>query len=242
VALVHVSGGLSSDRAAAYIEPAAKFLMETVPKEAGPSRDAFIRDHLHHLVVVCEALPPNRPAADLEPAAKILALALGTATNDENRYDRSDALRRVCKVLSPDRAEKYLEMAAKLLEEDLAEQPWPRSLGDLRADSLADGLGKVCIDLPPDRGATWLLRAQVRQPSIRNRLTPSFTNVAGKSMLQASILVLKHPLCYGEARQVFHRRVEQFAGQQFKSRWEMADWLMRNHPETNPSAPPQGLE
>jgi len=44
------------------------------------------------------------------------------------------------------------------------------------------------------------------------------------------------------ARQVFLRRVEQLAGRRFQTRWEVADWLPKNLPETNPSAPPQGLE
>jgi hypothetical protein len=50
--------------------------------------------------------------------------------------------------------------------------------------------------------------------------------------------VLQQPLCYGEARDVFLRRAEQLSGQQFATRWELVDWLARNRPDIDLSAPP----
>jgi hypothetical protein len=63
--------------------------------------------------------------------------------------------------------------------------------------------------------------------------------VVGRSSLPGSVTALKHPLCYGEPRALFLRRVERLTKQQFKTRWELVDWLTRNRPDINLSTPPQ---
>jgi hypothetical protein len=139
--------------------------------------------------------------------------------------------------LPPDRAATHLDPAAKLLVEALAKE----QDSSARA-ALARGLVEVCKALPSDRAATYLLRSFAQYPQLQSGFIPAISEVAGRCSLPDLIRSLEHPVCYGQARQVFLRRVEQLAERQFQTRWEMVAWLIKNHPEIDLSRPPQEVD
>jgi hypothetical protein len=175
---------------------------------------------------VGKALPPGRAADYLEPAAKLLADALARAPDSRACATLAEALAELCKALPP-------ESAAKLLAEALARAP------DSEARvTLAEALAELCKALPPEPAASYLLRSLARYVRLQDLLIPAISEVAGRSSLPQVVGFLKHPFCYGQARQKFLQRVEEVTAEQFKTRWEMVDWLTKNRPEINLSAPP----
>jgi energy-coupling factor transporter ATP-binding protein EcfA2 len=150
--------------------------------------------------------------------------------------DLTRSIGHVTRHLPPDRAAALLAPAAELLTGALAKSD-PSA-----QQALALGLAEVCKGLPPGRAAALLLHGVTRYPELHQWFIPLLVDVAGRSSLQDSVGVLKHPLCYGEARLLFLHRVEQIAGQQFQTSWEMADWLSKNHPETEAATPQSEMD
>jgi hypothetical protein len=186
---------------------------------------------------VCKALPADPAATYLGPAAKVLAEALAKESSSSDRAALGGGLVEVCKALPADQAATYLGPAAKVLAEALAKESSP----DERT-ALARGLAEVCKTLSANRAIPYLLLGFAQNPEVQEQLLSSLSEVSGRSLLADVVESLKQPLCYGEARQVFLRRAEQLAKRNFKTRWELVDWLTANHPEINPSTPPRMSE
>jgi hypothetical protein len=70
----------------------------------------------------------------------------------------------------------------------------------------------------------------------------SLADIAERCLLADVVESLKHPLCYGDARQIFLQRAEELTGQQFKTRWDMAAWVTKNHPEIDTASPPREMD
>jgi hypothetical protein len=143
----------------------------------------------------------------------------------------------VCKALPPDRTATDLGTAAKLLTEALAKGSYP-----FAREALAGNLAEVSKGLTADRAATYLLHGLALCPEFYAIFISPLSEASERSSLQDAVGVLKHPLCYEEARLLYLRRVEQLTGRQFKNRWEMAAWLTKHHPETDPSSPAQRMD
>jgi hypothetical protein len=176
---------------------------------------------------VCNGLPPDRAASYLAPAAKLLAAALAKEADPSARAALASVLAEVCKALPPDRAAELLTGA--LVKEDDS---------SARA-ALARGLAQVSKALPPDQAIMHLLPTVAQDPGSQTQLMAALWEAAGRSTLAKVVESLRHPFCYGEARQVFLRREEELAGQSFRTRWELIAWLSGNHPEIDASIPLQ---
>jgi hypothetical protein len=122
------------------------------------------------------------------------------------------------------------DQAAKLLHDALAKETnsYPRG-------ALARALGEVSKGLPADRAARLLFQILAQY---QEDVLPSLEQVAERASLADAAALLKQPLCYGDARLVFLRRVEKLTGQTFKTRWDMVRWLRQRHPDIDLSSPP----
>jgi hypothetical protein len=185
------------------------------------------------LAAVAGGLPPEQRAALLGPAAQVLADALGKEISPGPRQALAGGLAAVARGLPP-------ETAAKALADALDKE------GDGRArQALAKGLAAAVERLPPDRSTPTLrryigscLRYIASYEELYEILAPALRALAQGCSLEESIETLKHPFCSGYERGLFLGRVEQVTGRKFRTRWEMVDWLGKNHPKIDLSAPP----
>jgi hypothetical protein len=226
-----VCKALAPGQAAAHLGPAARALARDLAKQSDPAA----RNHLARaLAAVCKALAPGQAAAHLGPAARALARDLAKQSDPFARGVLARALAAVCEALPEGRAAAHLDPNAQALARVLAKQSSIAGRLDL-----ALGLAAVAKALPADRAMPYLLSGLARYPGVQKQFFTSLSEVAGRSSLPDVVGGLKHPLCYGEARQLLLRRAEKLTGRQFRSRWELVDWLTTNHPEIDPSTPPR---
>src|SRR5262249_7601605 len=135
------------------------------------------------LAAVCKVSPS-------EAAAKRLAAALAGETIPAIRESVVASLVTVCKALPPAGAATYLILGAN------------RLAADLPKESLAwRDLVELCKAFPPEQAAAYLLVALAHQPALRAQLMSPLSAVAARSSLLETVEILKHPLCFGEARQ-----------------------------------------
>jgi hypothetical protein len=233
--LAVVCRGLPPERAVAYLDPAAKRLADTLSKEADLDSPAA------SLAEVCKGLPPNRADTYLGPVLPLLAAALIKTADSSISARLAWSLAQVGNGLSSAQAAVHLYPITKLLNDALDKETSP-SKPDNNQSSLARGLAEGCLHLPTNWAGPLLLQRFAQFPQYRELFVSSLLEMAGRTSLEDAVGILKHPLCDGEIRRVFLRRVEQLTGQQFKTRWEMADWLTKNHPEINLSTPSGGPE
>jgi hypothetical protein len=233
-ALGEVCMKIPADRAATYLDPAAELLAKAMPTQSLGALEGLARA----LGDVCRALPAERAAKHLDPAAKFLVEALAKGTNWRAREELLRVLVEVCGAMPAERAATDLDPAAKLLAEALAIDP-----DSTRRAVVAARLGLVYKQLPADKAIPYLLAGLAQYPQTYDTFLSSLSDVAGRQFSLADVVEgLKHPVCYGEARKIFLQRAEQLTRQQFKTRWDMVAWHIKNHPETYPSTPPRELE
>jgi hypothetical protein len=264
LALLEVCHDMSPHQADAHVDAAAKLLADALAKEQPFAREVLARA----LAYACKGLSPKRAAMHLDAAAKFLVEALAKETNSRAREELLRVLFEVCKAMPPGQAATDLYPAAKLFSEAIAIEPdstrraavaakfamvYERSpadrkripyvlTGSTRRAVLAAKLAVVYKQLPADKAIPYLLTGLPQYPETQETFLRSLSGVAGRCLLPDVVESLKHPLCYGDARQIFLQQAEQLTGQQFKTRWEMVDWLTKNHPEISLSTPPEGLE
>jgi ABC-type phosphate/phosphonate transport system substrate-binding protein len=221
--LVEVCQGLPPKVAATHLEPAAKLLADALAKASdSPARASLAWG----LAEVCKGLPPERAATHLKPAAKLLVDALAKASDSPAQEALARSLAEVCQGLPADRAATHL-LRGCVLYPELQQQFILSTLPHSAVSTV--GL----LSSPSGPGPLLAIFARVSEGAI-----PSLAEVVARSSLPDVVRVLQHPLCYGPARDLFLRRAEQLTGQKFATRWDLVDWLARNHPEIDLSAPP----
>jgi hypothetical protein len=173
----------------------------------------------------------------LEPAAKALADALGSETHPADRWALAEGLAAVAGGLPPEQRAAFLSPAAKALADALGSET-----GSGNRQNLAKGLAAVARGLPPDRGTPLLLPHVALSAELKGILSPALVALAPRCSLEESVEALKSPFCCGDVTDLFLRRAEQLTGQTFRTRWELVEWLRKNHPEIDLSASPRLVE
>jgi hypothetical protein len=259
--LAELARALPPDRAASRLKQAANGLFVARAEETDPSARITLAGGVAE---IARALPPD-------DVAKLLVDALAKESIPDVRKAFAAVLAEVAKTLPPEWAASHLVPETKRLVDDQAKKfeqlaKGGRDFAEISRKSNPPDLAKRLVDflamdspfyarqgmaavlaevskgLSPDRAAPHLLRGLAQDPELQELLIPLLREVAGRSSLPDTVGFLKHPLCYGEARLVFVRRVEQLAEQHFRTRWEMTNWLAKEHPETDPLAPPRGSD
>jgi hypothetical protein len=140
----------------------------------------------------------------------------------------------VTKGLPPERAEVLLAPAAQALTAALAKATDPTDRW-----VLAEGLSAAARRLPPDRRARQLIDCSGRFLDVSFVLSPAIGELASGASLERAVEWLKHPLCYGHAAAAILSQIKTSDGKTFRTRWELVEWLRRNRPDIDLSAPPK---
>ena len=70
-------------------------------------------------------------------------------------------------------------------------------------------------------------------------LSPALRELASRAPLERSVEWLKYPLCYGETASAILSQIKTPDGKTFRTRWELVEWLRKNRPRLDLSAPPK---
>src|SRR5262249_4005755 len=162
--------------------------------------------------VVAKALPPERVATLLGPAARALADALAKERDPLARRHRAAGLAEVAKALPS-------QQAAQALADALVKERDP----DER-EALAAGLAQAVSRLPTERAAQQLIDCRGRCLDVSAVLSPAIRELASHASLEHAVEWLKHPLCYGEAAAAILSQIKTPDGKTFGTRRELVEW------------------
>ena len=176
---------------------------------------------------MARALPPERAATILEPAAQVLAEQLAKQTDLEDSATLAEGLAAVAKAMPPARA-------ATVLADALAKQTY----WGLRTP-LAAGLSAVAKALPPEHLAANIFIDSTGQALDQiDVLIPAVLELAGHACLEQNVAWLKRPFCYGDARAAILSQIKTPDGKTFRTHWELVEWLQKNRPDIDLTSPP----
>jgi hypothetical protein len=243
-ALEKMAEGLPEPQKADLLDKVARFSLGAFAKE----KDASAGSQLAAWGETAKRLPPDKAAQLLRDAlqeedasvqsqlhtawmARVEEMAKGLPPGKGAKLDRdaSDKKKR-WKAL---RAEA-LNKAGKLLLDALDKQQDTHS-----RKRLAEALAKVSTEAGVPKGTGLLFQALAQHPNVESSFLAALEPMATQMKLPEAVDLLKQPLCYGKARQVLLRRVEQLTGQTFPSCWDMVDYLRHHRPDIDLDTPPQ---
>jgi hypothetical protein len=228
--LASVCRGLPPERAARFLEPAAKFLADVLLHESsGESVESLALS----LVELCKTTASDRTGAKLPKVARHLAEGLAKSSDDSTAARFAFGLAEVCKLLPARRDDADLYSIIKLLDAAFERESRPsRQSNPLYG--LARGLVEVHKFLPVDWAIPHLLDRRAQFSQFEQLFVSAVSELATRASLPDAVEAMKHPFCFGKVREAFLHRVEELAARKFDTRWEMVDWLRRNHPEISP--------
>jgi hypothetical protein len=223
-ALGEVAKGLPQAQKDDLLDQATTLLLDALDKET----DAHARERLAAaLREVVKGLPADK-------AAKVLLETLDKEKNRDAQCWLASALAEVAERLPQARKADLRHQAAKfvILSRDIPKNAKIR-------EGLAEDLAKGATEAGVPKGTILLFQALAQQPALEEQNLAALEHMATQMEMPVAVDLLKQPLCYGKARQILLRRVEQLTGQTFPSRWDMVDYLRRHRPDIDLDTPPQ---
>src|SRR5262249_38315442 len=141
----------------------------------------------------------------------------------------------LAKALPPERVEALLSPAvARAFSEYLKGQRYPTvsSLEYAKLVALAEAL-------PANRAGRLLIEHFWLFSDADRHIASSLLSLATRASLEQQVEWLKHPLCYGNARAAILSQVKTSDGKTFRTLWELVEWLRKDRPNIDLSAPPK---
>jgi hypothetical protein len=212
--------------------PAADELAAAIENQPNPYDRAALADGL---VALSEKLPRPENTKSLERAATALVAAIGKETGPHQSMLAS-RLANVCKQLPEGDRLRHLGPAADKIVDSFAET----TNGATRKHG-AETLAAFAPQLPPIPAGTTLFQAVAQAPDQAAILRPAVTELAnrlGQGELAEFVELLKLPLCHGDVREILLRRLETVTGQRFRTKWDVVEYVRKNHPTINLTTPP----
>jgi hypothetical protein len=157
---------------------------------------------------------------------------------------RAEVLGKLAERLAPDEADRAARAVGSLTA---------KSAGDpYRLSAYAPALGRLAKRLPPDeaadlcaRTAVLLLDEPVRftsgSPMSDNDAAQDLGRLAEHCRDQDLVDLLKHPFAVGRARTTLLAVLNKRLNQDFKSRWDLVEWLRQHRPDLDLTSPPRHL-